>query len=87
MYGEGRGGEANLRALDKATGKETGKVRLPAQTNTAPMTFLHDGRQYHRGRDRGCGNPGGAGRADFAEDNEVSRALDWSRGARHNCVG
>ncbi len=46
MYGEGRGGEANFRALDKATGKEIGRVRLPAQTNTAPMTFMHNGRQY-----------------------------------------
>jgi quinoprotein glucose dehydrogenase len=46
MYGEGRGGEPNFRALDKATGKEIGRVRLPAQTNTAPMTFMHDGRQY-----------------------------------------
>jgi quinoprotein glucose dehydrogenase len=46
MYGEGRGGEANFRAVDKKTGKEIGKVANPAQTNTAPMTFLHNGRQY-----------------------------------------
>lgn len=46
MYGEGRGGEANFRAVDKKTGKEVGKIRLPAQTNTAPMTFFHNGRQY-----------------------------------------
>jgi hypothetical protein len=43
MYGEGRGGEPNFRALDKATGKEIGKVEMPAQTNTAPMTFMHNG--------------------------------------------
>jgi len=46
MYGEGRGGEANFRAVDKKTGKEIGRVAIPAQTNTAPMTFLHKGRQY-----------------------------------------
>lgn len=46
MYGEGRGGDRYFHALDKATGTEIGKVRLPAQTNTAPMTFMHNGRQY-----------------------------------------
>jgi quinoprotein glucose dehydrogenase len=46
MYGEGRGGEAHFRALDKKTGKELGKIELPARTTTAPMTFMHDGHQY-----------------------------------------
>ena len=46
MYGEGRGGDRYFHALDKATGTEIGKVQLPAQTNTAPMTFMHNGRQY-----------------------------------------
>jgi quinoprotein glucose dehydrogenase len=46
IYGEGRGGDRYLRALDKATGKEISKVQLPAQTNTAPMTFMHNGHQY-----------------------------------------
>jgi quinoprotein glucose dehydrogenase len=46
MYGEGRGGDRYFRALDKKTGKELGKIELPAQTNTAPMTFLHNGHQY-----------------------------------------
>jgi len=46
MYGEGRGGEGNFRALDKKTGKELGKIQIPAQTNTAPMTFMHNGHQY-----------------------------------------
>ena len=46
IYGEGRGGDRFLRALDKRTGKEIAKIELPAQTNTAPMTFLHNGHQY-----------------------------------------
>lgn len=46
MYGEGRGGDRYLRALDKQTGKELAKIQLPAQTNTAPMTFMHEGQQY-----------------------------------------
>jgi quinoprotein glucose dehydrogenase len=46
MYGEGRGGDRYFRALDKKTGKELAKVELPAQTNTAPMTFRHNGHQY-----------------------------------------
>ncbi|MFN8061054.1 MAG: PQQ-binding-like beta-propeller repeat protein [Vicinamibacterales bacterium] len=46
MYGEGRGGDRYFRAVDKKTGKEIAKVRLPAQTNTAPMTFMHNGHQY-----------------------------------------
>jgi glucose dehydrogenase len=46
MYGEGRGGEAKFRAVDKATGEEVGHIQIPAQTTTAPMTYLHEGRQY-----------------------------------------
>ncbi len=46
IYGEGRGGDRFLRALDKTTGKEIAKIELPAQTNTAPMTFMHNGHQY-----------------------------------------
>ncbi len=46
MYGEGRGGDRYFRAVDKKTGREIGKVALPAQTNTAPMTFMHNGHQY-----------------------------------------
>jgi len=46
MYGEGRGGDRYLRALDKQTGQELAKIQLPAQTNTAPMTFMHEGQQY-----------------------------------------
>jgi quinoprotein glucose dehydrogenase len=46
FYGEGRGGSPLFHAVDKKTGKEIAAVEIPAATNTAPMTFLHDGRQY-----------------------------------------
>jgi glucose dehydrogenase len=46
FYGEGRGGDRYFHALDKQSGKEIAKVELPAQTNTAPMTFFHNGHQY-----------------------------------------
>lgn len=46
IYGEGRGGDRYLRALEKQTGREIAKIELPAQTNTAPMTFMHNGHQY-----------------------------------------
>jgi len=46
FYGEGRGGDPWFRALDKRTGQEIAKIELPAQTNTAPMTYMHEGRQY-----------------------------------------
>jgi quinoprotein glucose dehydrogenase len=46
FYGEGRGGDRWFHALDKATGKEIARIELPAQSNTAPMTFMHKGNQY-----------------------------------------
>jgi glucose dehydrogenase len=46
MYGEGRGGEPLFHAVDKRTGEHRGTVSIPAPTNTAPMTYLHDGVQY-----------------------------------------
>jgi quinoprotein glucose dehydrogenase len=46
MYGEGRGGLSLFHAVDKQTGEEVGVVELPAQTDTAPMTFMHEGVQY-----------------------------------------
>ena len=46
IYGEGRGGAPLLHAVDKRTGQELATVELPAPTNTAPMTFVHDGKQY-----------------------------------------
>jgi quinoprotein glucose dehydrogenase len=46
FYGEGRGGSPLFHAVDKKTGKEIAAVEIPAPTNTAPMTFMHNGRQY-----------------------------------------
>lgn len=46
IYGEGRSGDPILHAVDKATGEEIAQIELPAQTNTAPMTYFHEGKQY-----------------------------------------
>jgi hypothetical protein len=51
IYGGGRNGSVpgkgpELYALDKATGKQVGAVKIPARTTAVPMTFLHQGRQY-----------------------------------------
>lgn len=46
IYGEGRGGDALIHAVDKQTGEELATVELPGPTSTAPMTFMHEGRQY-----------------------------------------
>jgi quinoprotein glucose dehydrogenase len=46
MYAEGRGGRAVWYGVDKRTGERIGTVEIPAPVNTAPMTYLHEGRQY-----------------------------------------
>src|SRR5690606_23661537 len=46
IYGEGRSGEPRMHAVDKRTGERIGTVDIPAETSTAPMTFMHDGKQY-----------------------------------------
>jgi quinoprotein glucose dehydrogenase len=51
IYGAGRngmGGDQNARlfAVDKATGKQVGAVRIPRRTTAVPMTFMHQGKQY-----------------------------------------
>ena len=49
IYGTGRNGAdnpAHVYAVDKATGKEVGKVRIPTKTTALPMTFMHQGKQY-----------------------------------------
>ncbi|MEX2584162.1 MAG: pyrroloquinoline quinone-dependent dehydrogenase [Gemmatimonadota bacterium] len=46
MWAEGRGGRAVWYAADKATGERIGSVEIPAPTSTAPMTYLHEGKQY-----------------------------------------
>jgi quinoprotein glucose dehydrogenase len=37
---------ARLWAVDKATGKTIGSVRIPNTTTAVPMTFMHEGKQY-----------------------------------------
>ena len=63
IYGEGRGGAAVLHAHDKMTGERIGTVDLPAPTNTAVMTYMHDGVQYIVAPvgGRGGGGRGGVG--------------------------
>jgi quinoprotein glucose dehydrogenase len=50
IYGTGRNGPSNvppqLYAVDKATGKRVGAVKIPSKTTAVPMTFLHRGQQY-----------------------------------------
>jgi quinoprotein glucose dehydrogenase len=51
IYGTGRNGGVpgqppQLFAVDKATGKQVGAVRIPAKTTALPMTFSHKGKQY-----------------------------------------
>lgn len=58
MYGEGRGGAPLFHAVDKRTGEHAATVELPAPTNTAPMTYLHEGRQYIVMAVGGAGHPG-----------------------------
>lgn len=44
--GEGWGGQAMFRALDKATGATLWETSLPAVQTGPPMTYRHEGRQY-----------------------------------------
>ena len=51
IYGTGRSGgppkvDPQIYAVDKATGKQVGAVKVPSKTSAVPMTFLHKGRQY-----------------------------------------
>ncbi len=46
IYGEGRSGQPYLHAVNKRTGEEIAKIELPANTQTAPMTYMHEGKQY-----------------------------------------
>ena len=57
FYGEGRRGDPWFHALDKRTGEEVARIELPATTNTAPMTYLHGGRQYIICAVAGAGHP------------------------------
>ncbi len=46
FYGEGRGADPWFHAVDKGTGEEIARIELPATTNTAPMSYMHNGKQY-----------------------------------------
>lgn len=46
FYGEGRGQEPWLHVVDKMTGEEIARIELPATTNTAFMSYMHNGKQY-----------------------------------------
>jgi quinoprotein glucose dehydrogenase len=53
IYGTGRNGRvgnnqpnANLFAVEKATGRQVGSVKIPSVTTALPMTFMHQGKQY-----------------------------------------
>ncbi len=46
IYAEGRGARPVLYAHDKATGERIAQVDIPAPTNSAPMSYMHDGKQY-----------------------------------------
>jgi len=46
IYGEGRGARPLMHAVDKRTGERLASKAIPAPTTTAPMSFMHQGRQY-----------------------------------------
>src|SRR5262249_10113922 len=51
IYGTGRSGgargqEPQIFAVDKATGKQLGAVKIPSKTTAVPMTYMHQGKQY-----------------------------------------
>ena len=51
VYGTGRSGgpradAPQIYAVDKATGKQVGAVKIPSKTTAVPMTFMHQGKQY-----------------------------------------
>lgn len=51
IFGTGRlggvpGQPPQIFAVDKATGKQVGAVKIAAKTTALPMTFMHKGRQY-----------------------------------------
>ena len=58
IYGEGRGGRPRFHGVDKRTGDRVGTVELPGTTDTAPMTYMHEGVQYLITAVSGQGLPG-----------------------------
>jgi quinoprotein glucose dehydrogenase len=43
---EASDGTPHLYAVDKATGRQMGKVEVPDRSSYGMMTYIHDGRQY-----------------------------------------
>ena len=43
---EASDGTPHLFAVDKASGKQLGKVEVPEKSNYGIMTYIHDGKQY-----------------------------------------
>ncbi len=58
IYAEGRGGRPLLYAHDKATGERLASVQIPAPSNSAPMSYMHEARQYIVLPIGGAGHPG-----------------------------
>ncbi len=54
--------DPKLIAYDKATGKVVGEVALPRNATGAPMTYMINGKQYHRRPDRWVQSPCGTHR-------------------------
>ncbi len=57
FYGEGRGQDPVLHVVDKRTGEHLTTLDLPAPTTTAPMSYVHEGRQYIVLSVAGAGEP------------------------------
>ena len=58
-------GEPWFRAYDKATGAVVWEMELPAGTTGAPMTYMHDGKQYIVVTIGGPDVPGAVGGREF----------------------
>ena len=46
ICGEGRSGEPRVHAVNKRTGERVATLDIPAPSNSAPMSYMHNGKQY-----------------------------------------
>jgi len=46
IYGEGRSGEPRVHAVNKQTGERVATLDIPAPSNSAPMSYMHNSKQY-----------------------------------------
>ena len=74
--GEGSGGQPIFHAYDKATGADIWQTPMPGPQTSLPMTYVHQGRQYVRGR-RARQRDGGFWRAADGVRAAASRAGRW----------